>query len=107
MLIRLRRPWRARLLVALTTLVLAAGGAALILWGETPPPYPPLPATHGHVVVIHAVFESTLDRDTPPAPATLCGAVLLSLAGALCLTGCLIIRRRQQPTGPTGQQSIG
>ncbi|WP_328385170.1 glycosyltransferase 87 family protein [Streptomyces sp. NBC_00400] len=104
MLIRLRRPWRARLIVALTVLVLAAGGVALILWGETPPPFPPLPGTHGSAphgnVVIQAVFESTLDRDTPPAPATLCGAVMLALAGALCLAGCLIVRRRQQePAG--------
>ncbi|MFF8787379.1 hypothetical protein [Streptomyces sp. NPDC015125] len=94
MLIRLQRPWRARLIVALTALVLTVGGVGLILWGETPPPFPPLPATHGHVLVVHAVFESTLDRDAPPAPATLCGAVLLSVAGALCLAGCLIVRRR-------------
>ncbi|WP_405840683.1 hypothetical protein OG528_22110 [Streptomyces platensis] len=102
MLIRLRRPWRARLIVALTALVLTAGGVALILWGETPPPFPPLPklpklpklpAAHGNVVIQVAV-ETTLDRDAPPAPATLCGAVLLSVAGALCLAGCLIGRRR-------------
>ncbi|MFI0908249.1 hypothetical protein ACH4TE_32760 [Streptomyces sioyaensis] len=93
MLIRLRRPWRARLVVALTVLLLAAGGVALILWGETPPPYPPLPAPHGKVLT-QVVFESTLDRDAPPAPATLCGAVLLSVAGALSLAGCLIARRR-------------
>ncbi|WP_433857724.1 hypothetical protein [Streptomyces kronopolitis] len=96
MLIRLRRPWRARLLVALTVLVLTTGGVALILWGETPPPLPP-PTTHGHVLVVHAVFESTLDAGAPPAPATLCGAVLLSTAGALGLAGCLIVRRRQRP----------
>ncbi|MFI1156152.1 hypothetical protein [Streptomyces sioyaensis] len=96
MLIRLRRPWRARLLVALTVLLLAAGGVALILWGETPPSYPPLPhlpAAHGNVR-IQVAFESTLDRDAPPAPATLCGAVTLSVAGALSLAGCLIARRR-------------
>ncbi|MFF7233330.1 hypothetical protein [Streptomyces sioyaensis] len=96
MLIRLRRPWRARLLVALTVLLLAVGGVALILWGETPPSYPPLPhlpAVHNNVR-IQVAFETTLDRDAPPAPATLCGAVMLSLAGALSLAGCLIARRR-------------
>ncbi|MFI9078682.1 hypothetical protein ACIGW8_19765 [Streptomyces sioyaensis] len=96
MLIRLRRPWHARLVVALTVLLLAVGGVALILWGETPPSYPPrphLPAAHGNVG-IQVTFESTLDRDAPPAPATLCGAVLLSVAGALSLAGCLIARRR-------------
>ncbi|MEU7433054.1 hypothetical protein AB0B07_19845 [Streptomyces sioyaensis] len=96
MLIRLRRPWRARLVVALTVLLLAAGGVTLILWGETPPSYRPLPhlpAAHGSLV-FHAVYESTLDRDAPPAPATLCGAVMLSVAGALSLAGCLIARRR-------------
>ncbi|SEB74316.1 hypothetical protein SAMN05428945_1036 [Streptomyces sp. 2224.1] len=100
MLIRLRRPWRARLIVALTVLVLTAGGVTLILWGETPPPFPPLPDSgpHGNVLT-QVVFESTLDRDTPPAPATLGGAVMLSAAGALSLAGCLIVRRRQQ--GPT------
>ncbi|MFE3886239.1 hypothetical protein ACFXPQ_25575 [Streptomyces lydicus] len=104
MLIRLRRPWRARLIVAFTVLVLAAGGVALILWGETPPPFPPLPGTHASGphdsgphgnVLTQVVFESTLDRDTPPAPATLCGAVMLAAAGALCLAGCLIVRRRR------------
>ncbi|GES31454.1 hypothetical protein AB0G60_19920 [Streptomyces angustmyceticus] len=98
MLIRLRRPWRARLIVALAVLVLAAGGVALILWGETPPPFPPLPALHGSGphgnVLTQVVFESTLDRDAPPAPATLCGAAALSVAGALSLAGCLIVRRR-------------
>ncbi|MFE1766832.1 hypothetical protein ACFW81_21790 [Streptomyces angustmyceticus] len=98
MLIRLRRPWRARLIVTLTVLVLAAGGVALILWGETPPPFPPLPGTHGSGphgnVLTQVVFESTLDRDTPPAPATLCGAAALSAAAALSLAGCLIVRRR-------------
>ncbi|SOE11835.1 hypothetical protein SAMN06272775_2821 [Streptomyces sp. 2323.1] len=96
MLIRLRRPWRARLLVALTVLLLAVGGVALILWGETPPSYRPLPhlpAAHGNVRILVA-FETTLNRDAPPAPATLCGAVMLSLAGALSLAGCLIARRR-------------
>ncbi|PJJ03783.1 hypothetical protein BX264_4181 [Streptomyces sp. 2333.5] len=96
MLIRLRRPWRARLLVALTVLLLAVGGVALILWGETPlsyPPLPHLPAAHNNVR-IQVAFETTLDRDAPPAPATLCGAVMVSLAGALSLAGCLIARRR-------------
>ncbi|QTZ93491.1 hypothetical protein [Streptomyces auratus] len=92
MLIRLRRPWRARLAVAVTVLVLTVAGTALILWGETPPPYPPLPPSHGNVLITVAV-ESTLDRDAPPAPATLCGAVMLSVAAALGLAGCLIGRR--------------
>ncbi|MGX1852010.1 hypothetical protein OIU91_18365 [Streptomyces sp. NBC_01456] len=96
MLIRLRRPWRARLIVALTVLVLTTGGVALILRGEAPPPLPPLPATHGKVLT-QVVFESSLDRDAPPAPATLCGAVMLSVAGALSLVGCLIVRRRPWP----------
>ncbi|MFG2531374.1 hypothetical protein [Streptomyces sp. NPDC048516] len=100
MLIRLRRPWRARLIVALTVLVLTAGGVALLLWGETPPSYPPLPQLHGPHLSIHVAYESTINRDTPPAPATLCGAAMLAAAGALCLAGCLIVRRRQQ--GPTG-----
>ncbi|RXS82185.1 hypothetical protein EST92_15035 [Streptomyces sp. TM32] len=94
MLIRLRRPWRARLAVAVTVLVLSVAGVALILWGETPPPFPPLPPSHDNVVIQVAV-ETTLDRDTPPAPATLCGAVMLSVAGALGLAGCLIGRRRK------------
>lgn len=96
MLIRLRRPWRGRLIVALTALVLATGGAALILWGETPPSYPPLPQLHGPRLSIEVAFESTLDRDAPPAPATLCGAAMLSAAAALCLAGCLIVRRGQR-----------
>ncbi|GGN54495.1 hypothetical protein GCM10012285_47360 [Streptomyces kronopolitis] len=107
MLIRLRRPWRARLVVALTALVLAAAGVALILRGEAPSSYPPLPHPSWAPRSNHFVYVITMDRDAPPAPATLCGAVLLSVAGALCLTGCLIIRRRQRPTGPTGQQPIG
>lgn len=82
--------------MALTVLVLTTGGVALILWGETPPPLPPLPATHGKVLT-QVVFESSLDRDAPPAPATLCGAVLLSVAGALGFAGCLIVRRRPRP----------
>ncbi|MFI1502145.1 hypothetical protein [Streptomyces platensis] len=94
MLIRLRRPWHARLAVAVIVLLLAVGGVALILWGETPPSYPPLPPSHGNVL-IHVTVASTFDRDAPPAPATLCGAVMLSVAGALGLAGCLIGRRRQ------------
>lgn len=94
MLIRLRRPWHARLVVALTVLALAAGGVTLILWGETPPSCPPLPQLPGPHLSIHVAYESTINRDAPPAPATLCGAVLLSVAGALCLAGRLMVRRR-------------
>ncbi|MGW7248926.1 hypothetical protein [Streptomyces decoyicus] len=96
MLIRLHRPWRARAAVAFTVLVLAAGGVALTLWGEAPPPYAPLPsptATHGNSLT-QVVYESTLDRDGPPGPATLGGAAMLAVAGVLGVAGCLIGRRR-------------
>ncbi|MEV5124242.1 hypothetical protein AB0K49_15855 [Streptomyces decoyicus] len=96
MLIRLHRPWHARLAVALTVLVLTAGGVALVLRGEAPPPYAPLPsltATHGNTLT-QVVYESTLDRDGPPGPATLGGVAMLAVAGVLGVAGCLVGRRR-------------
>ncbi|MGW9177807.1 hypothetical protein [Streptomyces decoyicus] len=96
MLIRLHRPWHARLAVAFTVLVLTAGGVALVLRGEAPPPYAPLPsltATHGNTLT-QVVYESTLDRDDPPGPATLGGVAMLAVAGVLGVAGCLVGRRR-------------
>ncbi|MEU8784238.1 hypothetical protein [Streptomyces sp. NPDC048637] len=100
--IRLRRPWRARLIVAGTALVLAVGGVTMLLWSEMPPPYvppPQLPGAHGIRVV--QAYESTLDLDldTPPEPATVGGAVLLAVSGGLCVGGCFI-RRKEQARRP-------
>ncbi|MFC9240984.1 hypothetical protein ACFTZK_31675 [Streptomyces decoyicus] len=95
MLIRLYRPWRARLAVALIALVLAVGGVALIPWGEAPPPYTPLPSLPATPrTTLQVAYESMLDRDGPPGPATLGGAAMLAVAGVLCVAGCLIGRRR-------------
>ncbi|UQA95289.1 hypothetical protein [Streptomyces halobius] len=92
MMMRLRRPWRARLVVVLAALVLAAVGTTLV-WRDTPPPYQPQrwQPPHPRVAV---TYESTAYREDPPGPATLVGAVMM--AGALALSGgCLFIRRRQ------------
>ncbi|TJZ55934.1 hypothetical protein FCH28_11700 [Streptomyces piniterrae] len=94
MVIRLRRPWRARLAVVLAALALAAVGATM-LWHDAPAPYQPErweqwePHRPGMAVVYQIAF-----REEPPGPVTITGAVLL--AGALALpAGCLFIRRRQ------------
>ncbi|MGY5128576.1 hypothetical protein [Streptomyces nigrescens] len=102
MWIRLRRPWRARLIVAGTALVLAVGGVTLLLRSEAPPPYvPPQPSGAQVPEVVQFAYESTLDvdLDPPPGPATLVGAVLLAVSGGLCVGGCFI-RRRDQARRP-------
>ncbi|MFJ9413576.1 hypothetical protein ACIRPT_05345 [Streptomyces sp. NPDC101227] len=95
MLIRLRRPWRARLAVTCTVLLLATAGATLLLRDIAPPPYKPpprLPRTSS--VTLQVAYGSELDRDAPPGPATITGAVMLAVAGGLGVGGCLICRRR-------------
>ncbi|WP_414505503.1 hypothetical protein [Streptomyces sp. NEAU-L66] len=96
--IRLRRPWCARLIVAGTALALAVAGVTLLLRGETPPPYVPPQPSGPHIrEVVQFAYESTLDVDIdpPPGPATLVGAVLLAVSGALCVGGCFIRRKGQ------------
>ncbi|MFG2138340.1 hypothetical protein [Streptomyces sp. NPDC048650] len=96
MLIRLRRPWRARLAVTCAVLVLAAAGAALLLRDAAPPPFAPLPRLPPQHVptVVTVLTRDEPDRETPPGPATLAGAVMLAVAGGLGVGGCLIRRRR-------------
>ncbi|MGW3012940.1 hypothetical protein ACWC9R_29535 [Streptomyces sp. NPDC001219] len=101
MWIRLRRPWRGRLIVVGSALVLAVGGVALLLTSEAPPPpYLPPQSSGAHIneVVVYA-YESTLDvdLDPPPGPGTVIGAVLLAVSGGLCAGSCLIRRRREAP----------
>ncbi|MFI9048450.1 hypothetical protein [Streptomyces sp. NPDC053427] len=95
MVIRLRHPWRAALAVACTALVLTGAGVTLLLRDMTPSPYAPpaqLPRTQG--VALRVAYESELDLDAPPGPATVAGAAMLAVAGCLGVGGCLIRRRR-------------
>ncbi|MEV0369180.1 hypothetical protein AB0I10_05060 [Streptomyces sp. NPDC050636] len=91
MVIRLRRPWRARAAVVLTALVLAAVGVTM-LWRDVPAPYQPK-QWELHQPGMAVAYQSFALREEPPGPATITGAVLL--AGALALSGgCLFIRRQ-------------
>ncbi|MFF4953344.1 hypothetical protein ACWC2K_05785 [Streptomyces chattanoogensis] len=97
MLIRLRHPWRARLIVACTVLALVAAGVTLLLWdaAPAPAPYEPLSGLSRHQGLMQYVtYASEGEHDTPPGPATIAGSIMLAVALGLGIGGCLIGRRR-------------
>src|SRR4051794_31185672 len=94
MVIRLRNPRRARLVVACAVLALVTAGVTLLLRDAAPPAYQPPPPPRVQGLPHYVTYAYQDDRDAPPGPATITGAVMLAVASGLGLGGCLIRRRR-------------